>query len=47
MAFKTFTALNFDELECIAKEKEISEDRNELNTLLRKMEKNSESWVKS
>ena len=36
MAFKTFTALNFDELECIAKEKEISEDRNELNTLLRK-----------
>ena len=36
MAFKTFTALNFDELERIAKEKEISEDRNELNTLLRK-----------
>ena len=36
MAFKKFTALNFDELERIAKEKQISGDHNELNTLLRK-----------
>ena len=36
MAFKKFTNLNFDELERIAKEKQISADRNELNMLLKK-----------
>ena len=36
MAFKKFTDLNFDELERIAREKQTSGDRNEMNTLLEK-----------
>ena len=46
MAFKKFTDLNFDELERIAREKEISGDRNEMNTLLEKKREELRNLVK-